>query len=753
MAGVVLTLLGPPSVTSTAAGSTVLPLGAKELALLAFLTLEPGSHTREELAGLLWGESSESEARGSLRQALKHLRGSLSEILRSDRSVVELAAPIACDVVDFREKIVQEPRRALLQDIPRFLAGFSVRHAPHFDEWVAQTRRDLLGQYQHALGALAREAMGLWRWREAIELADRWLASEPLCDEAARVGVEARYLSGDRSAALGRFREYRADLIRDTGCEPSRSLLNLVRRVESDATSISARPITDEWYARAPSFEASLIGREEEWGALTKAWKAVRRGASRVLLIEGEAGVGKSRLAEEFLRWIVADGGTVLRGHGYDARAGVPYEPVVEVLRDALAAPGLVGTAPEWLTEVARLFPELRQRFQALPEPVVPADSAEGWRLFEGVAQLVLALSVERPVVVSIDDLQWCDGDSCNLLRFLVRRTEQAPVLWLGTLNLGELERDAASARLCRVLRAKPSAAVVSLGPLTEEELWRMIREMGHVSTPTGARRFANRIFGVTAGNPFYVIELLKTMFAQGLLAVDEENGEWTASPGAMLEHGRELPVSQTVHDVIAERVERLPEQLCDALITVAVAGAGCRTEVLSHVHGISRLHAAAVGDALVDRRLVVEEGEVYRCAHPVIAHVVRDRLTESRRREVHRTLALALERAMRPQDTREVAREIARHADRGGEPALAYRFALVAVQAAVERYAFAEALSWLDLAASNARGQTEGNAVNRLTAEVLEAAGWSEAPPLTQLGGPVTRELVRDDFDLPVKG
>ena len=263
------------------------------------------------------------------------------------------------------------------------------------------------------------------------------------------------------------------------------------------------------------------------------------------------------------------------------------------------------------------------------------------------MAQLILALAAERPLVISLDDLQWCDGDSCNLIHFLVRRTEQAPVLWLGTLCLGELERDAPPARLCRALRAKSRANVVTLGPLTEEQLWRMIREMGHVSTPTGARRFASRIFGVTGGNPFYVIELLKTMFAQGLLSVDEETGEWTAPPGAGADHGRELPVSRTVHDVIAERVDRLPDQLSEVLITIAVGGSGCRTNVLSHVHGISRLHAAAVGDALVDRRLVVEEGGVYRCAHPVIAHVVRDGLTASRRSEVHRSLALSLERTI----------------------------------------------------------------------------------------------------------
>jgi DNA-binding SARP family transcriptional activator len=754
VADIVLNLIGPPAASFPAEAGAVPPLSAKALALLTYLVLEPGPHSREELAGLLWGESSDDEARASLRQAIKHLRGHLGEVLRCDRSTIELTGTITCKVRDFRERIQQEPRLAIEVEIPRFLAGFSVRHAPQFEDWITEVRRRLLRQYQEALGTLAREAMGQWRWREAVELADRWLVSDPLSDEAVRLGIEARYLAGDRGAALARYQEYRATLVRETGCEPSRGLLNLIRRVESDTAPINARAITDEWYARAPTFEASLIGREREWATLLKAWKGVARGKSRIVLMEGEPGVGKSRLAEEFVRWIVADGGSVLRGHGYDVRAGLPYEPVVEVLRDALGTPGLSGAAPEWLTEAARLLPELRQRFPSLPAAPVHTDSSAGWRLFEGIAQLVLAIAAEQPIAISLDDLQWCDGDSCNLLRFLIRRSEGAPVLWLGTFTLGEVERNAPAARLCRVLRAKSHAVALSLGPLTEEELWRMVREMGHLSTPTGARRFANRIYSVTRGNPFYVIELLKTMFAQGLLAVDEESGEWTVSSGALGDHGRAFPVSETVHDVIAERVERLPEELRQVLITVALAGAGCRSEVLSHVHGISRLHAASIGDALMDRRLVVEDGGVYRCAHPVIAHVVRDGLSVSRALELHRTLALALERAIVPQqDPGEAAREIARHADRGGEHALAYRFALIAGQAAIERFAFAEALSWLDLAATNATAGGEADAVNQLTARVLEAAGWSEAPAPDDLGGPLTRELQTEDLDLPIRG
>jgi DNA-binding SARP family transcriptional activator len=749
VADVCLTLLGPPTVSHAGVGPLVPQPSAKALALLTFLALEPGPHTRDELAGLLWGESSDAEARTSLRQALKQLRSQLGELLDVNRTTVALQDTLQCDIRDFRLRISSEPALALSTEIPRFLCGFSIRHAPRFEEWAADTRRGLMLVYQDALSALAREAMGQWRWRDAISISERWLAGDPLSDEASRLGIEARFLAGDRGAALGRYQEYRATLLQETGCQPSRALLNLMRRVEADAQSVNIRPISDEWYARAPRFQSSLIGREKEWGTLARSWAEVERGRSRVLLLEGEVGVGKSRLADEFLRWTVANGGSVLRGHGYDASPGIPYEPIVEILRDALGTPGLAGTPPEWLAEVARLLPEIRQRFDSLPESTHPIDSSSAWRLFEAVAQVILALAAEHPIVLWIDDLQWCDGDSCELLRYLSRRTEAAPVLWLGTLSLGEVERDAPSARLCRVLRAKPQATVIPLRPLGEEELWRMIHEMGHVSTPTGARRFANRMYGVTAGNPFYVIELLKTMFAQGLLTLDEESGEWTVSPGALSEHSREFPVSQTVRDVIAERIERLPDELRETLMTVAVAGSGCRPEVLSHVHSISRLHAAAAADALVDRRLLIEEGGAYRCAHPVIAHVVRDGLSDSRRREVHRSLALALERLASSAEGGGLAREIARHADRGGEAALAYRFARLASKSAVERYAFAEAVSWLDLAATNAMTPEEAGAVNQLTAEVLEAAGWTEAPAPERQGGPVTRGLDRDDLDL----
>jgi DNA-binding SARP family transcriptional activator len=749
--GAALTLIGSPSV-SRPDGERITPQpGGKALALLAYLTLEPRSHSREALADLFWGESPEAEARASLRQALKQLRDTLGELVHCDRREVRLAEPVHCDVTEFLRLAEGDPEAAAAVDIPRFLDGFSIRHAPQFDEWFAETRFGLLQRYIGVLGTLARDAMDRRRWREAAERADRWLACDRLSEEAARVAIEARYLAGDRGAALARLADYRTTLLREAGCEPSQALLALGRRLEADVAPARPAPNSDEWYAHAPSFEAGLIGRGEEWNALVSAWKAAARGARRIVLIEGEAGIGKSRLVDDFLRTVVAGGATVVRGRGYDATTAVPFAPIVDALRGALEAPGLAGTDPEWLTEVVRLLPELRQRFPGLAEPGPVTDPTDAWRLYEGVAQVIASLAAERPLVISVDDLQWCDEDSCKLIQFLARRLERAPILWLGITTLGELERDAPAARLCRTLRAKAGAETIALAGLGEEDVWRLVRELGHVSTPTGARRFARRIFRITGGNPFYIFELIKTMFAQGLLAADQSTGEWTAAPAA-LEGGREFPVSRTVHDVIAERVDRLPEELGEVLITVAVAGGhGCRPDVLSHVHGISRLHAAAACDALAERRLVVEGSGRYRCLHPVIAHVVRDGLAPTRRREVHRALAASLEAVTPGPDAAGVAGEVARHAEQGGDRGLAYRSALLASEGALRRFAFAEALSWLDLASSVAEDRAASDEVDRRTAALLETAGWSEAPAARVGRPPVTREIVGEDLDLPL--
>ena len=701
-------------------------LGAKELSLLAYLVLQPGPHGREELATLLWGESSDADARASLRQALKHLRDALGPLLDIERNSVALSGPLPCDILDFRRAAGEDRAAAAQFDIPHALTGFSVRHAPAFDDWIERTRSELMREFEGVLADLGRDALGRHAWRDAVQVADRWLAADSLSEPAIRLAIEASYLAGDRRAALSRFAEYRRRLEQETGEGPGRALLALVRRVESDGMeSPHASPVRGSgWYADSPPLQAALIERDREWASLMAAWGALGPSAGGILLLEGEAGTGKTRLADEFVRWVIATGGTALRGRGYGGHSGVPYGAIIEILRGALEEPGIAGTEPAWLAEIARIVPEAAQRFPGLPAPTPAADAMHGTRLFEAVAQVLLALAGERPVVVSVDDLQWCSDDSCSMLLFLTRRLEHAPILWLGMVTLGELERDAPAARLRRVWRTKPHADCATLAPLTPDGVLALVSELGGLDDTADARRFARRLHDVTAGNPFYAHELLKTLFAQGILGQPAPGAAWTLPAGTHPDGALDVPMSRSVNDAIAERVDRLPEVAHDVLVTVAVAETGCDTGLLSHVHGISRLHAAALGDALVERRLLLEEGSVYRCAHPIIGRVVRDGLSPSRKREVHRAIALTLQLMMAGSGDGLVAGEVARHAERGGEIRLAYESALVASHAARDRQLASEALTWLDFAATLARTADETAEVNSLTALLVEHGG-----------------------------
>jgi DNA-binding SARP family transcriptional activator len=747
--GIAVRLFGHPALIGADAKAVESTVGAKSLALLAFLILEPGPHSRERLASLLWGEHSDAAARASLRQALMQLRSVAGDSLRVTRGAVEVVSPIECDAAAFIRAAVDDLPSAAHYAVPAFLQDFEVRHAPAFDEWAGGIRQRLLARWTAAHGALSREAMARWDWRQAVAHATAWLQAEPLAEEAATLLIEAQYLAGDRMAALSSYASFRARLLADTGVEPRRALLQLVRRIEADSTRRPNRSITAERSGRLPPLESALVGRAAELDLLDGAWAAVRRGSGRVALVEGEAGVGKTRLVDELLRRVVAEGGLVLRSRNYDAQAGLPYGVIAEVLTPALQAPGLAGTDPVWLAELGRVVPDLCRRFPGLPEPAPSADSADAWRLAEAVSQVLLALAAEQPMAVVLDDLHWADAESCHLIHSVVRRLEEAPVLWCATLTLGELGRDAPAARLRRALRARPRAASLTLAPLGEGDVWQMIHDMGQIRLPTGGRRFAARVHEVTGGNPFYVIELLRTLFAQGWLATDVASGEWLAAPPT--DQPSEIAMAPTVHDAIAERIESLPPDLHDLLITIALAGGGCRPDLLSHVHGISRLRAATMADGLVERYLVAEQDSAYRCAHPVIARVVRDGLTTSRRREVHRMIALALDLLSAAMSGGVGPGEIARHAELGGERTLAYRQALAACDAALQRYAHEEALSWLDLAAACAAPGSESDAVNRLTADVLGRAGWGEAPAPVRRPTPAPGELERADLDLRV--
>ncbi|MDF2776183.1 MAG: hypothetical protein K0S86_5684, partial [Geminicoccaceae bacterium] len=477
-----LTLCGRVAVGGEAVRPEAAALSAKALAVLAYLALEPGTHSRDELAALLWSDSPDEKAKASLRQALVHLREVVPESIRVDRTSVELVGPIACDVTTFCRLAKESPRAAAEFPVTGFLDGLHMRHCPGFDEWADRTRASLIRQSSEVLAAATRDALATRQWKDAVRFAERWATVAPGTAAATAALMEAHFMAGAHAAAIGAYERYRTDLADETGGSPEPALVQLLERIQNSSTARQSAPhqATEEWYAAAPSFEGSLIGRSREWATLTRSWSKTADGRSRVLIIEGDVGVGKSRLASDFVRWVTAEGGTVLRGRAHDVRRDVPLGAVIEALRSGLDAPGLAGTDPEWLAEVARVVPELRARFRALGEAAPPTVGDRG-RLVEGVSQVVAALGEEAPVAFLIDDLHWCDADSCAVLHAVIRTLENTPVLWCLTFSPGSTERDAPASRLVRALRAFPRTTSIALQPLSENEVWELMHGLGRI--------------------------------------------------------------------------------------------------------------------------------------------------------------------------------------------------------------------------------------------------------------------------------
>ncbi|MGH7592587.1 MAG: ATP-binding protein [Gemmatimonadales bacterium] len=712
MSRVVLNLMETAAVVHSPGSPAATLRTSKSLALLSYLTLEPGAHSRDELATLLWSESSDTAAHASLRQALTQLRGLLGDGLRADRDRVEITGDVACDVRDFLVACDGTPAAAAAFDVAHFMNGITVPRAPVYEEWVDNTRTMLLRRHVQALRSAVHDAMAASRWREAAMLGARWLEDEPLSEEAVRLVAESELMAGDQAAALARVRAYIAGARANHAPQPGAALIALKQRLEAEP---ARRPRDPRAAGHThPEFSPSLIGRERQWRVLTDVWRDVSEGRGRIVLLEGEVGMGKTRLAEDWLRWIRAQGGTVLRGRAHDAETAVPYGSMVAALRCARDAPGIGGTAPAYLAEVARVLPELHQTYRELPTPGEATDTAERSRLFEAVAQLLLALADEAPVVLLIDDLQWCDSETCALVHFLMQRLVTASVAVVLTVRLGDLDREAPAARLFRALRAPAGASIIPVTPLTGAEVLQLVCESGAPGPDKRVRRLAAGLHHATEGNPLHVVELLKMLVAGNALGLDVDSGEWFAWDNGETDDDGGVPVPQAVRDVIAARVARIPGEMRDFVATTAVRGRPCHSALLAQVHGVSRLRASALCDELVERLLMREDDGGYTCAHPVIGHVVRATLTKSRRAETHRAIAMALEAITPDSEVGNVAAEIARHAERGHEPAMTYYYALLASENAMRRAAPAEARSWLVVAAKFAEPGEQMDEVER---------------------------------------
>ncbi|HEX6552875.1 MAG TPA: AAA family ATPase [Ktedonobacteraceae bacterium] len=759
-----LDVLGSPEVYHD--GSRLaFPLRKAE-ALLLYLAVQGGMHSRSKLAALLWPDSDPPAARKALRNALAMLRSLLADSgtsptqhthLQSSHELLGLnpQAPLELDldVVTQASQALRlsavppEQRRAALvaqfQHVVSlvrgpFLDGFWLREETGFDTWLEQQQHhwqvrllqlfDQLSSWQEAAG----------EWELVRTTLTRWLGLDSLAEEAYRRLMRVHLALGEPTAALQVYATLRARLDQELQVTPSADTVALAERVRTTAAgSHGSRPAPSSLaiMENQPPGElvAPLIGRATAFTQVVGSFQQARQGRPQVVLVEGEAGIGKTRLAREFAAWARAQAVEVLSGQAFEMGGRLPYQPLIEALRQRLEA----ENAPEdllddlWLAELSRLLPELRGRYPDLPAPTEDELTARG-RLFEAVARLVDALGQRGPLVLLLDDLHWVDGASLDLLRYLGRHwiRHGSQVLLLGTMRSEEIELNPQlSADLFDLGRDLPMTRL-ALQKLSQAETIQFLQAIAGETKPGTSRGGEQRehggvvpampgtrpspasqtplvslgdfLFAHTGGQPLYLLETLKLLRErQWLLPRLSADGTWRLEPtgemnAALMQKSRRELLPPSVRAMFLVRLARLKPPARQLVQASAVLGKQASAKLLWQLAEVGMQEGLEGLEEAVGSGLLYEEeagGPVarrqvgYRFAHDLIREVVYTELGEARRSVLHQRALVLL------QTEGAAATEMAYHALGAGEAGAAYHYSVQAGDEALDVFAVEDAI------------------------------------------------------------
>src|ERR1700719_694254 len=448
--------------------------------------------------------------------------------------------------------------------------------------------------------------------------------------------------------------------------------------------------------------EAPLVGRSAELSLLSKTIDEAAEGAGRSVFIVGEGGIGKTRLATAAAERAAKRGWSVAVGRAYPVETGVPYAlfsaallPLVRKLDPATLSVLSRGAAADF----SYLFPNLgtvtdRDRASA------GADPAEiKARLLWNFTQFLARLSAKQPLFVVLENLQWADASSLELLHFVGRQIEGQKIVLLGTYNEAERDSNAVLRSTEQSLLRLGFLTVHKVGPLGQAEVEDIVHQMFGVDKNV-TRHFSAMLYDCTRGNPFFVEETLKSLVESGALTQTE--GRWT---------GWEMETVQlpsTIRDVVKARVDRLSLKARTLANLAAVIGTRAPYDTLGRVSGLSESDIIAGLDELLAHRVLEETGSVdaihYDFTHPLLQQVIYSDLGQARARLLHATIAEALE-SLYGDTALAHADELALHFARAHSQSLArkaVRYLHAAGRGALDKYANREAANYLALALDN---------------------------------------------------
>ena len=624
-------------------GETLAPPASRRArAVLAYLALHPGPHARAQLAARFWPDVLDASARTSLRAALTELRHALgpdADQLVAGRETVALEG--AVDTRAFAAALeAGDATAALAASRAPILDGFD-------DDWAHDARQAHAQRLADALEQLASRANPA----EAIRLTREQVALDPLAEEPNRRLIERLASAGDRAAALGAGERFAERLRGSLGIPPSRETRALLDELKRTPAAPVTRPRALE-RAHATQF----VGRRAELERIRASWAGVQMHRDRrLVLLAGEPGVGKTRLAHEFAA-AIADGATVLLGRCSEEPLA-PFEPFADALRQAGAADALLpGAADD----------------PASARGLVTASLGARHRLFDAVDA---TLTDRTPLLLVIDDLHWADRGTLLLASFVLRSARPGPLQIVGTYRDTELGRRSPLTGALADLQRDGTLDRIGLRGLAEDDVAELARSM------LGDDEVAARVHARTGGNAFFVEEVLRGLAEAGTPEVPE-----------------------SVRHAVGVRLSRLSDAANELLAVAAILGVEQDASALQATARLEPDAEEAALDEILRARLLQPAATPrhFEFTHALVREAVLHELNVLRRQRLHRRAADALTGLGENRHLEEIAGHLFEAADakraaemlvRAGRRALDH----LAYEDAAER--FARALDALALA------------------------------------------------------
>ena len=666
---------------------------ARLQSLLAFLILHADSpQSRQQVAFLFWPDTSETQARNNLRQFLFQLRQTLPDpdrFLQVDTNIifwktdekqivdVSLFKRALKDADLYNQRGDQSLQRIMLEQAISAYQGDLLPSS--YDDWIEPERERLRLQCQDVHRKLVQILEMQREYRLALNVAQRLLVLDPLDEGAYVTLMRLHALNDDRLSARRVYQKAVEVLQRELDVEPSETLHSAYQRLQHVSQAVSARGEN----TRSTVTPFKLVGRQSEWQQLQAAWKRTVSGDAHLVLITGEAGIGKSRLAEELFSWVMRQGFATAYTRSYGVEGRLSLGPVTDLLHSKNIRSHIASLDKVWMTEVARLLPELLFEYPDLARPTPISEYGQRQLFFEALARGIHP--EQHPLLLWIDDLHWSDQETLEWLHFLLRFEPLNALLILGTARSEESPPEHPLSLLARQLRMEDKISTIELSLLDAAETAKLASEVQGYALE---ERDTIRLFHETDGNPLFVVETIRANSA-GAVAIETNSSKTTASSEAHLPPPR-------VHAVILGRLVQLSPQARNVAEIGAVIGRAFPLDLLlqaGHDNEETVVHAL---NELWQKRILWEQSvNTFDFTHDKLREVAYLEISAPQRRRLHRNVAQALE-VIKADDLDVVSAQLATHYEQAGMLEQAIPYYQRAGKVAASVFANADAIRFL---------------------------------------------------------